>query len=270
MSLRADRNKVMRGRKRKRKKGGGGRIRIGRKRKKKKTLPKEEDAVDQMQQYGSFLTISNQELHTNNSFITGNSNTIHGNNNVICGNNNTLRGDGNELCGNNNEVFGNSNDITGSHTEIKGDNNTITGTNNEAEGEGNTIHRTTSAGQHHTIVLRGADGGVANIVSNSTVSGGAFQSLTIGGGGRLTTHNEPFQIPKELKKEEEDAPEGTQTKELCKICLARKFCTFVIDCGHACMCTTCSRRICLSKITRERRCPICRKTIYKGVRLLYT
>ena len=73
-----------------------------------------------------------------------------------------------------------------------------------------------------------------------------------------------FLIPE--AKEEQDATDDVPEDKLCIICLIKKKTTVIADCGHSCMCNSCSREL----LKRDNKsCPICRKDIYIGITQLY-
>ncbi len=71
-----------------------------------------------------------------------------------------------------------------------------------------------------------------------------------------------FFIPEE-ESNEASVDENTPMDQLCVICQDRKKNCMIVDCGHLCLCVTCSRTLLLSQ---DKKCPLCRKEIRDGVR----
>ncbi len=70
-------------------------------------------------------------------------------------------------------------------------------------------------------------------------------------------------VVKKLEKLEleKKAPIDEKDDKLCKICLEKYKCITIIDCGHYCLCVSCSEDIMKAK----KECPICRAAIVKGL-----
>ncbi len=72
-------------------------------------------------------------------------------------------------------------------------------------------------------------------------------------------------IPSDPVKREQKCPEDEDDYDkVCCICSERYICTKILDCKHEIMCITCSRKILLGEES-QRKCPICRKEIKKGI-----
>ena len=73
----------------------------------------------------------------------------------------------------------------------------------------------------------------------------------------------------EIPAEAEDTPledNDNNKEELeCVICKERRRCCLLLDCDHLCVCITCARKLMSDDGGGDRRCPVCRKAIVRGI-----
>lgn len=82
--------------------------------------------------------------------------------------------------------------------------------------------------------------------------------------GKVANMEKEPEIPEE-EKEAEFA--GLDKSMMCSICMERKINTVILDCKMSVLCVTCSRQLMKQKETQK--CPICRKSIKKGIIRIY-
>ena len=106
--------------------------------------------------------------------------------------------------------------------------------------------------------------GILNVPDLETLerARGSFGSAhTVVIHGQQTTAEEPSEPEIPGEEEEESMPEDTVDALLCVVCRERKRTTVIRDCKHSCLCVTCARAV----MSREPKCPMCRKLIVKGI-----
>jgi hypothetical protein len=78
----------------------------------------------------------------------------------------------------------------------------------------------------------------------------------------------PYNVPREVKRamvprQEFESPAAPGERE-CIICMERSVKTVMIDCGHSVMCVMCCRKI---MIDGDQKCPICKATVSRAIKL---
>jgi hypothetical protein len=232
------------------------------------------------------ITGSNCTVIGNYNKVTGADSTVTGNHNNVSGMDCKVFGDYNNVNGMDSNVHGNHNNVSGMDCNVTGDKNKVSGMNSNVNGVDNIVTGMNS-------VCNGASVGVKQRIStfkigNSTFntystvsgivkqrkSGGQIQNFLgcIVSGNQTDTLVQPkmstVSIPDELN-DEPSAPDNVNDKQLCSICMFRLKSTVIQDCGHNCMCVTCSRDFMLMDKDKEKKCPICRREIKIGIIRIY-
>lgn len=157
-------------------------------------------------------------------------------NNCYRGNNKTFNCNNSSIMGNNNHIIGDNNTIMGHGNTINGNDNRISGTDNRCQGSNNIQLWNLLGNEKQYRTNKIANGHQNNFYRPNTNS--------------VKVIKVPDEYPEEEKVNEEN--------DLCSICMERKIVTVIVDCGHRCLCVTCSRTY---QNHDNPQCPICRKNI---------
>lgn len=204
----------------------------------------------------SVYNCHHQTLRCNNSVVDGHHNYIIGNNNSITGHHHDIRGDNNNITGHHHKVNGNNNNINGHHNDVRGQNNnnfdeqvTCSGNNVSVGGIyeiGNVSGSVINTGYGGSFIF--SDGEFSDNFMNFNGSGTVFINGKLIGGNSQNNNSsinkveevKLIRIPDAENEATIDSDEIEQ-KDLCSICLERRNVAAIIDCGHRCLCITCSQ-----------------------------
>lgn len=164
-------------------------------------------------------TASNRIINKNNITIYGNDNKIYGNDNIIYGHNNNIKGHGNTIVGDYNQYSGIKNKSNGNNQHLWA----LVGTEKQY------LENKQNYGQH-----------IVDINDKKIYNTCAREDEII--------------IPDPDPNEEII----DNDVDACSICMDRKIMTVIVDCGHRCLCVTCSQ---MYKNKLNPTCPICRKNV---------
>lgn len=252
---------------------------------------------------GQVITCDNKEIRGNGNRIYGNRNRIIGDGNYVEGDENTLEGDGNRMKGQRNIQ---RNGRVKKNVVIKNKAHTNTTTTTTTRGLNmniSNVHNVTNSFNTNSVISSGGKGGgstyyaknvIGSIGPNATnvfhypknSKGSIFVQTTYPGATGITSFpsnaynttiihkgshtkekeeekEEEFKLPNPLEDEEKEVVR--ENDDLCVICLERSRKTFILDCQHCVYCVTCT----LKHVNRGTPCPICRKSIVKGVMRIY-
>jgi len=99
----------------------------------------------------------------------------------------------------------------------------------------------------------------AHRVTDEDVAMEAFHNATTDAVA-VPTQRVPTALPVPSKADNVAGP-TTSFEELCVACLCNVRNAIVVDCGHECLCTACSKMI----LATSRVCPICRRPVLVGI-----
>jgi hypothetical protein len=223
---------------------------------------------------------SNTTFHCDNKIIRGSNNTIYGSNNEINGDHNIIDGSSNRIYGDYNKLIGGSNNqIYGDCNKNNGNgyNNVFTGDHNKNNGNRyNNVDITNSFNSMNNYANFSTDkykvfySGNNNIFGSTDINSNADPyKIFYGNNNNIDTISNnvineskitkiKIKVPDEDLNEKEINPDHYKEEEICSICMERKIITVIVDCGHRCLCVTCSRKY---QHQQNPQCPMCRKNI---------
>jgi hypothetical protein len=194
-----------------------------------------------------------------NLILIGDNNTVEGDNcavsgkkNIVKGNGCTVDGDKNTVSGYGCRVTGNENIVSGDKCYVSGTRNTVTGKDCSVVGLNNFYPQDKNQ-KSFTFGSETFDFSIGQpfVITQEELFDDDFGDVGLW---------EEKEIPKgESEKADKDTPESL----VCKVCMENKIDAVIIDCGHACLCRDCGKKI----VTQS--CPICRKKIVRGIKNMY-